>query len=357
MKVGVLFNTDQNNGGVFQYTMSVIRSLDQNETINELIVYTNNKALNFNNIKVVYIQHNNFLFYLSFFFGMINFYPKLLFKSLDLLIAPSYSPLLFLSKPKFIFTLHDLQEFYYPEYFRKEVLIWRDFMYKRLIKLAYRIITESHYVKNDIINYYKNSINKVVVIESPPYFNKEEIKKSPYNFPYIFFPAQFWKHKNHIRVLEAFNEIKTSHPEIKLVLTGSKSREYKNIQKKVVNLELLNEVVFKGPIPQNEMSTYFSNAKLILAPTLYESISIPVFEAFKYQVPVCASSIFAIKDQVGNAGLLFDPEDTASIAEAIKNGLSNKKLRNQCIENGEKRLEYFSHTRFNNLLKQAINEN
>ena len=230
-------------------------------------------------------------------------------------------------------------------------------MYKRLTKLAYRIITESNHVKKDIIKIYKKAENKVHVIESPPYFKVEEIKKSPFKFSYIFFPAQFWKHKNHLRVIMAFKKIKKNDKEIKLVLTGSKSREFKKIKKKVFDLNLENDVIFKGPIDQIEMSTYFSNAKLIIVPTLYESISIPVFEAFKYQVPVCSSDIYAIKDQVGDAGIFFNPKDITSIYRAIKIGLTNKKLRIKCVENGKRRLEFFSHSRFNNLLNNALNEN
>ena len=104
------------------------------------------------------------------------------------------------------------------------------------------------------------------------------------------------------------------------------------------------------------MSTYFSKAKLIIAPTLYESISIPVFEAFKYRVPVCASGVFAIKDQIKNAGILFDPKDIKSIFTSINLGLTDENLRRKCIEDGDKRLEFFSHSRFNNLLNKAINE-
>ena len=357
MKVGLLFNANQNKGGVFQYSMSVVNSLKQNNYITELIVYTDNKDLEIENVKIIQIRQHNLLFYLGIFCGLINFFPKILFKSLDLIIAPSYTPLLFLSKSKFIFTLHDLQEIYYPEYFKKEIRIWRNFMYKNLTRLAFKIITESNHVKNDIVRLYKNSQDKVYVIESPPFFKVEVVNESPFKFPYIFFPAQFWKHKNHIRVIKAFKKIKGLNKDIKLVLTGSKSREFKNIYKEVIALNLQDDIIFRGPIPQNQMSTYFSNAKLIIAPTLYESISIPVFEAFKYQVPVCASGVFAIKDQVKNAGILFDPKDIKSIFTSINLALTSDDLRKKCIENGNKRLEYFSHSRFNSLLKQAIDEN
>ena len=42
-------------------------------------------------------------------------------------------------------------------------------------------------------------------------------------------------------------------------------------------------------------------------PSLFESVSIPIYEAFQVGTPVAASNILAIPEQVGDAGLLFDP--------------------------------------------------
>jgi glycosyltransferase involved in cell wall biosynthesis len=52
-------------------------------------------------------------------------------------------------------------------------------------------------------------------------------------------------------------------------------------------------------------------------PSLFESVSIPIYEAFQVGTPVAASGILAIPEQVGDAGLLFDPGSTASIRDAM----------------------------------------
>lgn len=51
--------------------------------------------------------------------------------------------------------------------------------------------------------------------------------------------------------------------------------------------------------------------------TLFESISIPVYEAFSVGTAVCASNVVALPEQVGDAGLLFDPQSTDDITEKI----------------------------------------
>jgi len=55
----------------------------------------------------------------------------------------------------------------------------------------------------------------------------------------------------------------------------------------------------------------------LVMPSLFESVSIPIYEAFQVGTPVAASGILAIPDQVGDAGLLFDPKSVPSIKEAI----------------------------------------
>jgi glycosyltransferase involved in cell wall biosynthesis len=52
-------------------------------------------------------------------------------------------------------------------------------------------------------------------------------------------------------------------------------------------------------------------------PSLFESVSIPIYEAFQAGTPVAASAILAIPEQVGDAGLLFDPFSISSIADSI----------------------------------------
>jgi glycosyltransferase involved in cell wall biosynthesis len=364
MKVGYLFLVNQNYGGVYQYSLSFLNSLSLNKTVSEITIYTRDKNLEFPGARIKIIKHFNFLFFSSLFFSLFNIYPKLLFKKNELLVSPTYTPLLFLSSCEFIFTLHDLQEIHFPENFSKQVLIWRNFIYKKLAKLSKFIITESNYVKADIVTYLSYDKNKIIVAESPPIFDFEEIDESSiqkkYNLikslNYIFFPAQFWKHKNHKRVINSFSKIIQKHANIYLIITGRKSREYSNIIDQINKLNISKHIIHLENIYQSDMPYFFKNSITTIAPTLHESISIPVFEAFYFESPVCASGILAIKDQVSDAGLQFNPTDENSIFNALDKMLSDKNLRQDLKLKGKKRLSYFSHERFNNLISPIFND-
>ena len=80
------------------------------------------------------------------------------------------------------------------------------------------------------------------------------------------------------------------------------------------------------------------SATVAAIPTLFESISIPVYEAFSVGTAVCASNVVALPEQIGDAGLLFDPESADEIAAAISRLLGDPALRRTLVERGFQRM-------------------
>ncbi len=80
---------------------------------------------------------------------------------------------------------------------------------------------------------------------------------------------------------------------------------------------LSERVCHLGYVEQDDLQAIYRMATALVMPSLFESISIPIYEAFQVGTPVAASNILGIPEQVGDAGLLFDPESVASIREAI----------------------------------------
>ena len=65
---------------------------------------------------------------------------------------------------------------------------------------------------------------------------------------------------------------------------------------------------------------------MLVMPTLFESVSIPIYESFFLKVPVCASNVVALTEQVGGAGILFDPNDVYDMAKKISILLINENI-------------------------------
>ena len=101
------------------------------------------------------------------------------------------------------------------------------------------------------------------------------------------------------------------------MLTGRKNETFAQVMDKAHALDVLKSIVHLGYIEPEEMAAIYRLAPMLVMPSLYESVSIPIFEAFQAGTPVAASSIFAIPEQVGNAAVLFDPLSPDAIAEAV----------------------------------------
>ncbi len=147
-------------------------------------------------------------------------------------MAPIYSPALLHTSKPFAYTLHDLQEHYFPAEFPRWQRAWRHHVHAQLLGRARRVICESQYVKTDIVRIFGVPEERTVVIAAPPLrqFVADETDHQlkavrvrlqlPEKF--LLYPAHFWAHKNHLRLIEAFREVVTEIPDLNLVLTGKK---------------------------------------------------------------------------------------------------------------------------------------
>ena len=98
------------------------------------------------------------------------------------------------------------------------------------------VICESNYVKQDVIRFLKVPDRKIKVLPAPPPRYIREVKisedklkqvREKYSLPgqYLFYPAQFWYHKNHIKLLESIKLIKSKYNiSIPVIFVGSKKK-------------------------------------------------------------------------------------------------------------------------------------
>ena len=73
----------------------------------------------------------------------------------------------------------------------------------------------------------------------------------------------------------------------------------------------------------------------------FEGFGIPILEAFKSDTPVITSNVTSMPEVAGDAALLVDPFNEASIAEAMVK-VMDEGLRQELIEKGRLRVRDFS---------------
>lgn len=189
------------------------------------------------------------------------------------------------------------------------------------------MLVDSELGKQQLIESYHVSPDKVFVLPyiAPSYIydydgSNDATARAKYNLPekFFFYPAQFYRHKNHETLLDALARMRQSYPDVKLALVGAKERNgYQDVRKRVEDLGLHDNVLFLGYAPDADMAALYSTARALIMPTYFGPTNIPQLEAFALGCPVATSRIYGIPDQVGDAALLFDPSSVEEIHDAM----------------------------------------
>ena len=164
---------------------------------------------------------------------------------------------------------------------------------------------------------------------------------------FAFYPGVTWPHKNHARLFEALAHLRDSQGRtVTLVCTGARHEpSWPRLQARIQELKLEDQVRFLGFVSPTELRCLYSMAGCLVLPTLFEANSLPIFEAWSEGLPVVSSDVTALPEQVGDAGLLCDPFEPASIARAIEQALFDQTLREDLIARGRRRLADFDWNR------------
>ncbi|HUS05459.1 MAG TPA: glycosyltransferase [Bryobacteraceae bacterium] len=265
-----------------------------------------------------------------------------------------FCPLLVLDplKPKIpsAVMIPDLQHEFFPDFFDANTLQWRRQNYRPSTIYASRIFTLSEHSKQTIVDKFRVSPEKIEVI----YLDvenefKDRVKgQASETFlklglppEYLFFPANFWPHKNHSNLLRALQTLILRHPHLGLALTGASSGQ-QQIRAQVQELGLEKNVVFAGYLDRTTLVEVYQHAKIVTFVSRFEGFGIPILEAYHTGVPVITGRAGSCEEIAGDAALHVDELDPDSIAEGVEQVLTDEPLRTAMIQAGYARARQFS---------------
>jgi glycosyltransferase involved in cell wall biosynthesis len=152
---------------------------------------------------------------------------------------------------------------------------------------------------------------------------------------YFFYPAQFWAHKNHYGLLNAFKIFTEKNDNYKLVFTGSDYGNLKYIQKMVLKMQLQDNVVFAGFVTINEITAFYQNATALVMPSFFGPTNMPLLEALALNCPVLCTDLIGHREIMADAALYFSAINHDQIAERMMQ-ITNVDVRNDLLEKAEK---------------------
>ncbi|MET4259630.1 glycosyltransferase involved in cell wall biosynthesis [Bradyrhizobium sp. S3.12.5] len=132
---------------------------------------------------------------------------------------------------------------------------------------------------------------------------------------YLFYPAQFWPHKNHITLLAALALLRERGIIERLVLCGSNRSGRDKIDLAIRTYGLSDQISIIGFVESAELGALYRGASALVMPTYFGPTNLPPLEAWAVGTPVIYPEAF--KAQAGDAAILFDYDDQRSLADAI----------------------------------------
>lgn len=353
-KIAVILQTKPKVGGGHQYAALVAECLYKNFEIT--VICNNNFWVDWcKKRKVKYFKYKNcytikekkkwskyswiLKYYYWYFSDIGNFLRKEKINFIVCAQVTTIPPL----PCKTVYPVHDLMHRYegkFPEV--KADYDARELLYKNVIKNSSIILTDSKLGKGQLIESYNIDLEKSKLkIYALPFcaslsiYDEEEYIEVPEK--YIFYPAQFWKHKNHINLIKAIELLKEKIPNIKLVLVGSEKNALQEVRRYIEDHNLREQVYIYGYVSNGNVKYLYRHAVMLVMPTYFGPTNIPPLEAMALGCPVAVSNKYAMKEQVGKAGLFFSPDSPKEIAACIDCVWHDDELRKRMINEGYER--------------------
>jgi len=138
-------------------------------------------------------------------------------------------------------------------------------------------------------------------------------------------------------LIEALYLLKQEYPQLDLLVVG-KPKEDGYILKLIKRLHLQDRIQFVSEISTEELVRHYSEATLVVCPSLYEGFGLPAGEAMACEAPVISSDGGALPEVVGNAGIIVPKGDRHALASAIKDLLDHPEKRTQLGKAGRRRI-------------------
>jgi glycosyltransferase involved in cell wall biosynthesis len=164
------------------------------------------------------------------------------------------------------------------------------------------------------------------------------LKKYGLEAGYLFYPAQFWSHKNHATVLAALALLRDRGQRRELVLCGSDRGARSGVEAQIARMNLGGQVHILGFVPSSELAALYRNASALVMASYFGPTNLPPLEAWAVGTPVIYPEAF--RAQAGDAAILFDYDDPATLADAIVK-LDSREERDRLARASKDRLQHF----------------
>ena len=276
-----------------------------------------------------------------------------LFHATDFVLAPSRAH-------KKIVTVHDLAFLFYPEAALPSLHHYLHTVVPRSIRRADHLLADSQHTARDLREQYDIPMEQITVVQGavdhgrfcPQLAQGDAIAgeaarlRARYGIgegPFILGLSTLQPRKNFGRLIEAFalarEEKNLPH---KLVIGGSKGWLFDEIFARVVELGLLEQVLFPGFVADEDLPALYRAADFFAFPSLYEGFGLPILESLACGTPVLSADNSCLPEAAGPGAIYVEAESVESIAAGIIKLAESEPLRSDLALKGREHALQFT---------------
>jgi glycosyltransferase involved in cell wall biosynthesis len=214
-------------------------------------------------------------------------------------------------RPPAAATFLDVQHEFYPAFFSRAERAYRKVVYGWSARRSRLVIAISEHVKETLVERLGVDPARIRVIHLGVDGERFSPDGRPRE-PFLLYPANRWRHKNHERLFAALAIVRREQPELRLVLTGSGHDGHAAPE----------GVEVRGRVDGDELVDLYRRAAAVVFPSLYEGFGQPPLEAMASGCPVAVADAGSLREVCGDAARYFDPMSPEDMAAAVRDVLA-----------------------------------
>lgn len=239
-------------------------------------------------------------------------------------------------------TLFDFVSFLFPSHHQQKAVVLEKMWMKLAIRYSKELLAISEHTKKDAIRLFKVNPDKITTTYLAASFVQEQEPITINMENIILFIGTLEPRKNLIRLIEAFNKLRTEGIKASLLLVGTWGWQSQGIKQAIEQSKFKQDIQVLGYVQAAQKQALYKQASVLAFPSLYEGFGLPPLEAMATGTPVVTSNISSLPEVVGNAAILINPNNTKEIYSAIKKILVDKSFTEQLITKGHVQAHKFS---------------
>ena len=238
----------------------------------------------------------------------------------------------------------------FPEHNLSNIYENKEKLFKEIITRAFKIIVPHKSNKNDLIKFYEASDDKISIqnfIPMLPTIYKEKLDivkygeiylkfELPNNKKIIFYPAQFWAHKNHKYIIDVAEILKSKKDDKYLfVFCGGSKGNYAYIKELILKNQLEDYIKIFNFLSDDEVISLYKNCNAVVMPTFCGPTNLPIYESFFFKKIIFYTKNLIPDDPINNHLIPIDISSPKDLYEKLEICFDKEKLEKIVTENYE----------------------